>query len=58
MDPWLIHPTLSIRRLPRVSGDGPHIGRTFVVRDAAAPRERGWTLLLQLRLEMVGGCPA
>ena len=58
MDPSRGSPAVPYARLPRASGDGPEVGGRHDVCPPAAPRERGWTLVITLAFFGQDGCPA
>ncbi len=45
-------------RLPRVSGDGPVLETAAFNNATTAPRERGWTVLIEEMPDVEDDCPA
>ncbi len=58
MDPTSTSTAKALKGLPRESGDGPVAAFLAMIRKAAAPRERGWTLRSLAAPAQPEGCPA
>ena len=58
MDPATATTASAMSGLPRVSGDGPEDVRSYSTAGVAAPRERGWTLDVDVVHQLYRGCPA